>query len=408
MNRRRWARVVGSLLVAVALLAAWKRLSPSNLRLAPVTREDLVLSVEVTGVLSAVSTISIGPPQISGWWDYKITFLAPEGSKVAAGAPVLGFDTSGLENRRRVVEAERDEVRQTLEKRKAELELQTVDERLALAEAEASLRRAELAAGTPSDLVAGKERRRGEIDLAMARRRVAESSRRLAELTAAGDAERGILENRLRRAEGEVAQITAAIASMSVKAPRAGTVVHIANWRGEKRKIGDTVWNAERLLEIPDLDAMRAEGEIDEAESGAVAAGQKVSLRLDAHPDLPLSGTIEKVRRAVQRRTADDPARVVRVDVLLAATDPAKMRPGMRFTGSVETGRVASALVVPIAAVEPRAEGTVVRLRRLGRIVERAVVLGPRSREKAQVLEGLSEGDRVVVGTTVAEEEAAK
>lgn len=405
MNRRRFARIGGSLLAVVVLLVASKRLTPSNLRLAPVTREDLVLSVEVTGVLSAVSTISIGPPQISGWWDYKITFLAPEGSKVAAGAPVLGFDTSGLENRRRVVEAERDEVKQTLEKRKAELELQAVDERLALADAESSLRRAELVAGTPTDLMSGKERRRAEIDLALAKQRVAESSRRLAELTAAGDAERGILENRLRRADGEVARIVADIASMSVKAPRGGTVVHIANWRGEKRKIGDTVWNAERLLEIPDLDAMRAEGEIDEAESGAVAAGQKVTLRLDAHPDLPLTGTIEKVRRAVQRRTADDPSRVVRVDILLATTDPAKMRPGMRFTGGVETGRVASALVVPIAAVEPRADRTVVRLRRFGRTVERAVVLGPRSREKVQLLEGLSEGDRVVVGTKSAEEE---
>ena len=63
-----------------------------------VERQDLVAGVEVSGTLGAVQTIELGPPQLSDVWDYKIAFLAPEGSEVRQGQPVLGFDTSTLES----------------------------------------------------------------------------------------------------------------------------------------------------------------------------------------------------------------------------------------------------------------------------------------------------------------------
>ena len=39
---------------------------------------------------------SVGPPQLSGVSDFKISFMAPEGTEVAEGEPVLGFDTTRL------------------------------------------------------------------------------------------------------------------------------------------------------------------------------------------------------------------------------------------------------------------------------------------------------------------------
>ena len=64
-----------------------------------VTRGDLVTGVDVTGTLAAVDSGVFGPPQISDQWDFKISMLAPEGSEVKIGQPVLAFDTTDLQKR---------------------------------------------------------------------------------------------------------------------------------------------------------------------------------------------------------------------------------------------------------------------------------------------------------------------
>src|SRR5262249_43911772 len=64
-----------------------------------VQRDDLVLGVEVTGTLAAVDSAFVVPPQIPEMWNQKIAFLAPEGSTVRQGTPVLGLDSSELEKK---------------------------------------------------------------------------------------------------------------------------------------------------------------------------------------------------------------------------------------------------------------------------------------------------------------------
>ena len=82
-----------------------------------VSKQDLVLGVEMSGALEAIDTTSIGPPPIADVWDYKIAFMAPEGQEVKAGTPVLGFDTSELDRRLEQEKAEADAARKQIEKR---------------------------------------------------------------------------------------------------------------------------------------------------------------------------------------------------------------------------------------------------------------------------------------------------
>ena len=64
-------------------------------------------------------------------------------------------------------------------------------------------------------------------------------------------------------------------------APRDGIVIHVANRRNEKKKVGDTCSFYERVIEIPDLSRMEADGEVEEAEAGRIREGQAVKLHLD-------------------------------------------------------------------------------------------------------------------------------
>ena len=52
--------------------------------------------MEVTGTLKAERSRLIGPPGVPRVWDYKISFLAEEGSAISEGEPVVGFDATEL------------------------------------------------------------------------------------------------------------------------------------------------------------------------------------------------------------------------------------------------------------------------------------------------------------------------
>jgi RND family efflux transporter MFP subunit len=370
------------------------------------THGDLVTGFEVTGALASMSSESLGPPPLADVWDFKISMLAPEGADVKRGQPVLGFDTSELQRKLDEKTAEADQARKQIEKERNDLALRSKDERLKLAEADGKLRKASLKLDTPGEIVGINERKGAEIEHAIAQRETASARTRLDALESAARARIGLLQSKQQEAASIVAQTQDAIRQMMRSAPRDGTVVYSTNWRGEKKKIGDSCWKAERVIEIPDLTRMKAEGEVDEADAGRVAVGQRVTLRLDAHPDEELRGTITMAARTVQRkRGTQDPVKVLRVDIKLDKTDPAKMRPGMRFQGTIELGRVKNAVLIPREAVLVSSDGPYVYRRDKLNVDRIPVQLGRENDKSVEVLRGLDAGDRVLVAKENEDEE---
>lgn len=362
------------------------------------TRGDLITGFEVTGTLASVASATLGPPPLPDVWDFKISMLAPEGSEVKQGQPVLSFDTSDLQRRLEEKSAEADEARKQIEKERNDLALQTKGERLRLAEAEARLRKTSLKLEAPPDVAGINERKTAEIEHNIAGREATAVRARVAAMERAASARIQLLTSKQQEAAAVVARTQSAIAQMNVRAPRAGTVVYVTNWRGEKKKVGDSVWKAERVIEIPDLNQMKAEGEVDEVDAGRVSVGQRVTLRLDAHPDDEFRGTITMAGRTVQRKKGtQEPLKVLRVDVQLDRTDPVKMRPGMRFQGLIELGRAKNAVLIPRESIFLGASGPFVYRRGALSVEEVAVKLGRENDKSIEVVSGLDAGDRVLV-----------
>lgn len=369
------------------------------------TRGDLITGFEVTGTLASVASDSLGPPPLTDIWDFKIAMLAPEGSEVKQGQPVLSFDTSDLQRRLEEKSAEADEARKQIEKERNDLALQTKGERLRLAEAEATLRKTSLKLEAPPDVAGINERKTAEIEHRIAKREASAVRARVAAMERGATARIQLLQSKQQEAAAVVAEMQSAIAQMTVRAPRAGTVVYVTNWRGDKKKVGDSVWKAERVLEIPDLNKMKAEGEVDEVDAGRVAVGQRVTLRLDAHPDDEFHGTITMAARTVQRKKGtQDPLKVLRVDIQLDRTDPAKMRPGMRFQGLIELGRVKNAVLVPRESIFLGPGGPFVYRRGALSVEEVPVKLGRENDKSIEVTSGITAGDRVLITKQTEEE----
>lgn len=370
-----------------------------------VRRGDLIMGVETTGTLKAADSALIGPPAIQGRWQYKISMMAPEGAEVRQGQPVLGLDVSELQRELEEQRAERDSSLKQIEKARADLSIRKEQEDLALAEGEARLRRAEMKLEAPEELQGANERKQIQLEADLARRETEYRKGRLRAFEQAAMQEIALYQVKQSRATARVEDIENQIARSTIRAPRPGTIVYLTNWRSEKKKVGDTLHRNENVIEIPNLESMMATAEIDEADAGRIAVGQRVQFRLDAHPDDVFGGSIETIARTVQRQSPRNPLKVLKVDIRLDRTDTDKMRPGMRFRGTVETGRIRNAVLVPNGAVRSGSRGPVVTRAALGNREEVPVELGKRNDEVTEVRSGLEPGNRVLIRRTEKEEE---
>lgn len=394
-HARRAARPgLAAVLAAAALfLGVGRAAGPASVA---VKREDLVMRVEVEGELAAVRSTPIGPPPVSDV-EFKIAFMAAEGTSVKKGDSLMGFDTEALLRQRAERDAEHKEAAKKVEQKELELRLKLLEIDEQTAQAEADLGKATLKVEVPADVQMRIELEKARLDQQGRERdrRNLRAERIAARILA--DAELRSLESQRDRARGRLAELDAAIARMTVKAPQDGIVVYQTGWNDEKKKVGDTVWMAEQILSLPDLAEMRGDGSIDEADGGALVEGQRVTLRLEARPDLDIPGTLRKVGRTVRPKGRRSPGKVFKVDIALDATDPTLMRPAMRFRGEIETARVGGVLLVPRDAVHLRAAGPVAFVHGWLGWREAPLRLGRGNRRQVEVLDGLREGDRVSV-----------
>jgi HlyD family secretion protein len=392
--RHRGAVAGGAVVLVLLALAGLRASEPEVSRPVVVKRQDLVQTVEMEGELQAVHSTEIGVPPVQDA-EFKIAFLIPEGTVVKKGQPVLGFDTEALQRQLVEKQAEFQEAAKKVDQKEIDLGLKLLDVEQRSAQAVADLGKAKLKAEVPPEVQQRIELEKARLDHQGRERDLENLEAEKSVTQTLGDSELRSLRNQRDRARGRVEDLQAAIEKMTVKAPHDGIVVYRTNWQDQKKKVGDSMWFGETALAIPDLSEMRAEGFVDEAEGGAVAAGQPVTLRLEARPDLDIQGRVKAVGRTVRRRSWRTPLKVYKVDVALTRTDPTLMRPSMRFRGEVETGRTAGLLIIPREAVFLRDGGPVVWTRHAFRWTERPVRLARSNRRQVEVSSGLAEGDRV-------------
>lgn len=385
--------LLGALLVA----ATGCQLGQDDTRWVSARRGELVVGVDLTGALASTEAHPVGPPPITDSWNFKIAFMADEGSEVKAGTPVIGFDPTELTQKLEEYRNEADSAAKELAAHRATATMARREGELAVEQAEAAERKAALKVVGDENLIALNELKRVRLDHEFARYAAGVSGRKVSAKSRQDRAELERLTRVQKRAEERIEQLTASIARMQVMAPIDGTVLYIIDWQGNKKKIGDNAWRGERVVEVVSLAQMKADGEVDEMDASRVAIGQAVRLRLDANADVELTGKVVKIEDAVQRRSPEDPLKVVKLEIALDPADGVELRPGMRFRGSVETERITDVLVVPLDAVFATREGAMV-YRKDGRDAEPTrVTLGRRGKGLVEILSGLEVGDEVAV-----------
>ena len=110
-------------------------------------------------------------------------------------------------------------------------------------------------------------------------------------------------ESRIQEATSKLALAQQQLARTEVRADVPGIVVYRDVFFGsEQRKpqVGDQVWANQPLLILPDISKMVVETKVRETDIHKIEKNQKVSVRVQAYPDLKLTGKVALVGTLAQ------------------------------------------------------------------------------------------------------------
>jgi RND family efflux transporter MFP subunit len=238
-------------------------------------------------------------------------------------------------------------------------------------------------------------------DLAQAQAQVDRARAALEELQAGPrPSEVRILEKDLELAQLSLEEALADLDKATVRAPFSGTVVTVAVEEGEMVGAGSA------LVQLADMQRLRVQARVDEIDVGQVSPGQPVTITLDAFPGRPLRGSVKEIAPAValDLGTASYLATVALAGPLTATQAPSEtsapsltLRLGMAANLTIVTVEKDSVLLLPRQAVERVGVGSYVTVLRGGRHERVRVTLGVADPQNFEVVEGLVEGDVVVL-----------
>jgi HlyD family secretion protein len=399
--------------LSVAVAAALRRDSgPPALPTALVEKTTFTDFLQLRGEIRPVRSVVLTAPSAGS--DLQIVDLSANGGKVAAGDVVVTFDAT---TQQRTLETKQSELKQA----ESEIERTEAEQRRRVASAQSELEEARKALARARLELQGNEMR-ARIDAENFAIAVSNAEEHVRELEKKVDGERmaaqadvAIARQKRDKAQYDVSDTERIIASLQVRAPIAGSISLLPNFRaggpGSRNqpefKRGDRAWFGAAIAELPDLSAIQLTARVDEADRGRVQIGSGVRVRVDAVPDRELTGALKDISVVAKPDfTTWPPVRNFDIVVSLTDADP-RLRSGMSASARIELDRLPSVLVVPIGAVFQRGPTTVVYVARRGAFEARPVTVLRRGRDQVALASGVSEGERIALREP-AEEETAK
>jgi membrane fusion protein, copper/silver efflux system len=169
-------------------------------------------------------------------------------------------------------------------------------------------------------------------------------------------------------------------------APQDGEIVERTAVNGMRAAPGDV------LFRIVDHNVVWVMADVAERDLGLIQVGQKVVVRSRAHPDHPFTGKVTVIYPHLKMET-----RTARIRIELPNPDDVLL-PDMYADVEIATGTEAPVVTVSSSAVIDSGERQIVLLDKgEGRFEPRAVKIGRRGGDRFEIMEGLAEGDKVVV-----------
>lgn len=391
VQRRRTGRriawgigTLGLIAVVLALLPSWLRpsIERDRIRTGKVGRGPVEGVIEASGsVIPAFESVLSSPV------DARVEkILKRPGETVRAGEEILRLDTSPQRLRLETIEDnlsrkvnEQQQVRLALEKSLRELRGRIESGRL---DSETSEYRAEQNRKLRVDgLVSEQTLKASETEAKKARIELAQLEDSVENERRASQAKLEGLELDLRTLRKERDEALRQLELATTRSDRAGVLTWVIPQEGATIRLGEVI------ARIADLDSFRVDATVSDVHSSSLAAGQTVRVMLDGEP---LPGRLSTVYPTIENGA-------VKFAVDLEDARNPKLRNNLRVDVLVVTGSRADVLRIPKGPFAKGGATEPVFVLKGDHAIRRTVRLGVSGYDYYEVVDGLAEGEEVIL-----------
>ena len=197
----------------------------------------------------------------------------------------------------------------------------------------------------------------------------------------------------LRQAEANARSAQIQLDYTVIRAPVSGVVASVST------QVGETVaasFSSPTFVTIIDLDRLEIWAYVDETDIGRVRVGQRAAFTVDTYTGTEFQGTVTAIQPKAE--IVDNVVNYVTL-IEIGSTEGAILRPEMTTTVNIFLEGREDVLTLPNGAVRRDAEGPFAFVPGPQGLERRIIRTDFRGRDYTEVLEGLVEGDEVVVGS---------
>ena len=363
---------IAVIVLALAGVAGWMYLAPSEARVEPatvkVTRGDVEQTVLASGSLQAESVTSVGA-EVSGTIQSLPLKL---GDTVKKGDLVAQIDSTNQQNAVKSAEAAL-----------ANMQAQLLSKQADLTTAQAALDRANKLG--PQKLVSDADVMTAQAGLASAKAAVAS------------------LNAQISQAQLAVDDANLALSRTKITAPVDGTVVAVLVTEGQSVNANQS---SPTLVKIADLDTMLIKAQISEADVTKVAPGQSAEFTILGDPNTKIPATLLSIEPAPDAITTSDTGlsssdNAIYYNGLFSVENPDhKLRIAMTAQVTIVIKSEKDVLTLPASALGTASRNGSYRVgvydQAAGTVHPAEVKVGLNNNITAEIVSGLDEGDLVV------------
>jgi len=384
-------------LFLLIILAACSGRETSDIQTTKVKRGTFMEEITDQGTVEAVNSISVTAPTISyRYGALKIAKIAEDGEEVEKGDTIMIFDPSEI--KRAIVQAEqqleiaRAEYEKLKSTQQSEIEDLEADLELALISQEISKINFETSVYEP-------EATKKEIQL------------KLESATIALNRAKEQIENKkiihkedliqksliIRQLTSTLADANTSMNNLFVVSPAKGIIIKELNWiTNQKWAVGDQPYSGSKIIELPDLTAMRAEVKINEVDVSKILPGQRVEIRPDAYSDSVYAAKVESVANLAQNKDFKSKIKIFPVQISISG-ESEKLLPGLTVSCRIIVNEVPEVLLIPLESLFRDQAIEYVYLKSGSGFKRREIKTGAINTDFVIITEGLNENDLIAL-----------
>jgi HlyD family secretion protein len=355
---RFWVTLAGVLVLLGGASAGVYRIrqveTAITLPMAPAREGMFEVIIRCRGELRASRSVDIYVPIVP---QPRVAWLAQDGSLVHQGDSIVKLDSSATQQQLQQMQAQLVAAQASLDQALAQARIDTEQDRSDLADSRFTVEKARLEA-SKEEIVSRIQGEESKIDLGVAEQKLKVEEATVDLHKASNTSKIASLTRQRDKAQSDVNVMKARMAEMEIKAPLTGFIVFEPNysqgWMNAKPfKVGDNVWPGGLLAEIPDLDTLQMDATVEEIDRGRIAIGQDVRVRVDALPELTMSGKLSQISLLAEQSNDFPPTRNFRAYAAIPKPDP-HLRPGMNAGMDIIIDRIPRAISIPAKALFTR------------------------------------------------------